>query len=100
MNGITGSALPDPSRISGAVSRIKGHTDLPVCVGFGVKTADHAKAIGASADGVVVGTAIVAQIAGSLTKDGAAGPDTIASVATLVKGLATGVRAARLVAAE
>lgn len=100
MNGITGSALPDPSRISGAVSRIKGHTDLPVCVGFGVKTADHAKAIGAAADGVVVGTAIVAQIAGSLTKDGAAGPDTIASVATLVKGLATGVRAARLVAAE
>jgi tryptophan synthase alpha chain len=100
MNGITGAALPDPARISGAVSRIKGHTDLPVCVGFGVKTADHAKAIGAAADGVVVGTAIVAQIAGSLTKDGAAGPDTIASVATLVKGLATGVRAARLVAAE
>jgi tryptophan synthase alpha chain len=100
MNGITGSALPDPSLVSGAVSRIKGHTDLPVCVGFGVKTADHARAIGASADGVVVGTAIVAQIAGSLTSEGAAGPDTIASVATLVKGLATGVRAARLVAAE
>ncbi|WP_117194629.1 tryptophan synthase subunit alpha [Rhizobium terrae] len=100
MTGITGSALPDPSLVSGAVNRIKGHTGLPVCVGFGVKTADHAKAIGAAADGVVVGTAIVAQIAGSLTKDGAAGPDTVASVATLVKGLATGVRAARLVAAE
>jgi tryptophan synthase alpha chain len=100
MNGITGAALPDPSVVSAAVSRIKGHTDLPVCVGFGVKTSDHAKAIGAAADGVVVGTAIVAQIAGSLTKDGAAGPDTVASVATLVKGLATGVRTARLVAAE
>jgi len=100
MTGITGSALPDPSLVSGAVNRIKGHTSLPVCVGFGVKTADHAKAIGAAADGVVVGTAIVAQIAGSLTKDGKAGPDTIASVATLVRGLATGVRAARLVAAE
>lgn len=100
MNGITGSALPDPSLISGAVKRIKGHTALPVCVGFGVKTADHAKAIGASADGVVVGTAIVQQIAGSLTRDGKAGPDTIASVVTLVRGLATGVRAARLVAAE
>jgi tryptophan synthase alpha chain len=100
MNGITGSALPDPSLVSGAVSRIKGHTKLPVCVGFGVKTADHAKAIGAAADGVVVGSAIVAQIAGSLTKDGAAGPDTVASVSTLVRGLATGVRAARLVAAE
>jgi tryptophan synthase alpha chain len=100
MNGITGAALPDPSVVSAAVSRIKGHTELPVCVGFGVKTADHAKAIGAVADGVVVGTAIVAQIAGSLTRDGAAGPDTVASVATLVKGLATGVRTARLVAAE
>ena len=42
-----------------AVKRIKGHTDLPVCVGFGVKTAEQARAIGASADGVVVGTAIV-----------------------------------------
>lgn len=100
MNGITGSALPDPSLVSGAVKRIKGHTKLPVCVGFGVKTADHAKAIGATADGVVVGSAIVAQIAGSLTKDGAAGPDTVAAVSTLVRGLATGVRAARLVAAE
>ena len=100
MTGITGSALPDTTKIAGAVDRIKGHTDLPVCVGFGVKTADHAKAIGAAADGVVVGTAIVAQIAGSLTRDGKAGPDTVASVATFVKGLSTGVRAARLVAAE
>jgi tryptophan synthase alpha chain len=49
MTGITGSALPDPSRIAGAVTRIKAHTRLPVCVGFGVKTADHARAIGASA---------------------------------------------------
>lgn len=100
MNGITGSALPDLSLVSGAVERIKGHTGLPVCVGFGVKTADHARAIGAAADGVVVGTAIVAQIAGSLTKDGHATADTVHAVTTLVKGLSTGVRAARLVAAE
>ncbi|WP_313612458.1 tryptophan synthase subunit alpha [Agrobacterium sp.] len=100
MNGITGSALPDPSLISGAVGRIKTHTDLPVCVGFGVKTADHAKAIGAVADGVVVGSAIVAQIAGSLTKDGKATADTVHAVTTLVKGLSTGVRASRLAAAE
>jgi tryptophan synthase alpha chain len=100
MNGITGSALPDPSLISGAVERIKAHTNLPVCVGFGVKTAEHAKAIGAVADGVVVGTAIVAQIAGSLTKDGKASADTVHAVTTLVKGLSTGVRASRLAAAE
>lgn len=95
MNGITGSALPDPSTISGAVERIKAHTDLPVCVGFGVKTADHAKAIGAVADGVVVGSAIVNQIALSLTKDGKATNDTVPAVTTLVKGLSTGVRASR-----
>ncbi|KQO73918.1 tryptophan synthase subunit alpha [Rhizobium sp. Leaf262] len=100
MNGITGSALPDPSTISGAVGRIKSHTGLPVCVGFGVKTADHARAIGAVADGVVVGSAIVNQIAGSLTKDGKATNDTVPSVTTLVKGLSTGVRASRLAAAE
>ena len=100
MNGITGSALPDPSLVSGAVTRIKQHTDLPVCVGFGVKTAEHAKLIGAAADGVVVGTAIVNQIATSLTKDGKATADTIQAVATLVRGLSTGTRSARLVAAE
>jgi tryptophan synthase alpha chain len=100
MNGITGSSLPDPSLVSGAVKRIKGHTDLPVCVGFGVKTAEHAKLIGASADGVVVGTAIVNQIASSLTKDGKATADTVQAVATLVSGLASGARSARLVAAE
>ncbi|MBT9372791.1 tryptophan synthase subunit alpha [Rhizobium sp. CSW-27] len=100
MNGITGSALPDPSLVGAAVQRIKAHTDLPVCVGFGVKTADHARAIGAAADGVVVGSAIVAQVAGSLTADGKATDHTISAVTTLVSGLATGVRSARLVAAE
>jgi tryptophan synthase alpha chain len=100
MNGITGSALPDPSLISGAVGRIKAHTDLPICVGFGVKTAEHAMAIGAAADGVVVGSAIVAEIAASLTEQGAAGPDTVASVVRLVRSIADGVHAARLVAAE
>ena len=100
MNGITGSALPDPSLIGGAVGRIKAHTKLPVCVGFGVKTAEHARAIGASADGVVVGTAIVNQIASSLTADGKVSAATVAGVETLVMSLASGVRASRLAAAE
>ncbi|MCB5202165.1 tryptophan synthase subunit alpha [Neorhizobium sp. T786] len=100
MTGITGSALPDTTKIADAVNRIKASTDLPVCVGFGVKTAEHARLIGASADGVVVGTAIVNQVATSLDKDGQATADTVQSVATFVRGLATGVRSARLVAAE
>ncbi|MCJ8149535.1 tryptophan synthase subunit alpha [Shinella sp. H4-D48] len=100
MNGITGSALPDPSLIGDAVGRIKAHTNLPVCVGFGVKTAEHARAIGASADGVVVGTTIVNQIASSLTADGKASAATVPGVETLVRSLASGVRASRLAAAE
>jgi tryptophan synthase alpha chain len=100
MTGITGSALPDTTKIADAVARIKASTDLPVCVGFGVKTAEHARLIGASADGVVVGTAIVNQVATSLDNNGHATADTVQSVVTFVSGLATGIRAARLVAAE
>jgi hypothetical protein len=66
MTGITGSAIADTTKVNAAVDRIKSHTDLPVCVGFGVKTAEQARAIGKSADGVVVGTAIVNQIANTL----------------------------------
>ncbi|MEP4535970.1 MAG: tryptophan synthase subunit alpha, partial [Nitratireductor sp.] len=59
MTGITGSALPDTSRVGEAVGRIKAHTPLPVCVGFGVKSPEQAAAIAAGADGVVGGTAVV-----------------------------------------
>ena len=100
MTGITGSAIADTSKVNQAVDRIKSHTNLPVCVGFGVKTAEQARAIGQSADGVVVGTAIVNQIANTLDAGGAATTDTVESVATMVRGLATGVRAARLAPAQ
>ena len=100
MTGITGSALPDTSRVASAVSRIKAHTDLPVCVGFGVKTASQASAIGASADGVVVGTAIVNAVANVIDPSGKLTADPAEAVATLVDGLAHGVRRARLAPAE
>jgi tryptophan synthase alpha chain len=96
MTGITGSALPDTTRVGAAVARIKAHTGLPVCVGFGVKTAEQARAIGASADGVVVGTAIVNAVANVLDRDGRMTADPAEAVATLVSGLSQGVRAARL----
>lgn len=100
MTGITGSALPDTTKVGAAVARIKGHTELPVCVGFGVKTASQAKAIGAAADGVVVGTAIVNAVANVLTPEGRMTADPAEAVATLVRGLAEGVREARLAAAQ
>jgi tryptophan synthase alpha chain len=96
MTGITGSALPDTSKVAAAVQRIKGHTDLPVCVGFGVKTASQARVIGQAADGVVVGTAIVNAVANVLGPDGRKTADPAEAVATLVGGLAQGVRQARL----
>lgn len=96
MTGITGSALANTTKVSEAVQRIKAHTDLPVCVGFGVKTAEQARTIGASADGVVVGTAIVNAIANVLGPNGQQTADPADAVATLVNGLAQGVRAARL----
>ena len=44
ITGITGAAAPDTAKVADAVRRIKRHTDLPVCVGFGVRTAEQARA--------------------------------------------------------
>jgi len=100
MTGITGSALPDTGKVAGAVRRIKRHTSLPVCVGFGIKTGENARVIGASADGVVVGTAIVSAIADTLDADNHATANTVAAVSELVRSLSAGVRSARLARVE
>jgi tryptophan synthase alpha chain len=99
INGITGSAAPDASRVAESVARIKRHTHLPVAVGFGVRTAEQAAAIGANADGVVVGSAIVAAIAASLDAEGRATAATVPAVVNLVSSLASGVASVRRSAA-
>src|SRR5690606_28480398 len=95
MTGITGSAQPDTGRIGAAVTRIKLHTDLPVCVGFGVKSAQQAEAIGRNADGVVVGSAIVTAIAEAQAQ----GKDPVAAATSTTREIADGARRARLAAA-
>lgn len=60
VTGVTGDAVPDAISVSSAVQNIKLHTDLPVVVGFGVRTPQTARMIATCADGVVVGSAIVA----------------------------------------
>ena len=95
MTGITGSALPDTSRVGQAVGRIKAHTPLPVCVGFGVKSPEQAAAIAAQADGVVVGTAIVNTVAATLDADGQRGADPAAAVSSLVASLKAAMIEAR-----
>lgn len=93
ITGITGTATPDFGVVAGAVERIRRHTDLPVVVGFGVKTGEHAAAIARGADGVVVGSAIVDALARSLDGEGKAGAGSVAAVTGLVRELAAGVRA-------
>jgi tryptophan synthase alpha chain len=99
VTGITGSAAPDTGKVAEAVKRIKRQTELPVCVGFGVRTAEQARAIAEGADGVVVGSALVDTVRNNLGADGTATPATVAAVADLVRSLAKGVRGARRVLA-
>jgi tryptophan synthase alpha chain len=89
--GITGTRAPDLAAVEANVARIKRQTALPVCVGFGVKSAEQVEAIGAYADGVVVGSALVNAVAEGLDKDGSATPSTIAGVTSLVTQLARGL---------
>ncbi|MFC4624493.1 tryptophan synthase subunit alpha [Daeguia caeni] len=100
MNGITGSAIADTARVGEAVRHIKKSTNLPICVGFGVKTPEQAAAIGAHADGVVVGTALINAVAGELDANGRVKGDPVAAINKLVSALATSVRATRLEAAQ
>jgi tryptophan synthase alpha chain len=100
ITGITGAAAPDAGKVNAAVTRIKRHTKLPVAVGFGVRTAEQARAIAESADGVVVGSALVDTLRASLDKKGKAVPGTVKAVTDLVSSLAKGVKAAGRVAAK
>ena len=95
ITGITGAAAPDTGRVAAAVARIKRHTKLPVCVGFGVRTAAHARAIAEGADGVVVGSALVEAVRQSLGPDGKPTSKSVAAVTDLTRALAEGVRGAR-----
>ncbi|MCW5720918.1 MAG: tryptophan synthase subunit alpha [Devosia sp.] len=94
MNGVTGSQIKSRGAVGDAVDRIKAHTDLPVAVGFGIKTADDAAEIGRHADGIVVGTVLVDAVGKSLV-EGKASDKTVTVVRDIVADLAAGVRRAR-----
>ena len=85
ITGITGAAAAQATEVAPEVTRIKAATDLPVIVGFGIRTPDTARDIASIADGCVVGSAIVAEI-------GAGKP--VAEVLAFVKGLAKGAHSA------
>jgi tryptophan synthase alpha chain len=95
ITGITGSASADSSAVGEAVARIKRHTELPVCVGFGIRTPQAAHDIARHADGAVVGTALVDALRTSLDAQGRATAGTVTAVSDLVASLAQGVRGAK-----
>jgi tryptophan synthase alpha chain len=90
--GVTGANAASTADIAAAVARLKRSTDLPIAVGFGVRTPDQAAAIGAHADAVVVGSAIVDTIGAAASERA---NDIPARVGALVADLAGAVRAAR-----
>ncbi|MEO1794869.1 MAG: tryptophan synthase subunit alpha [Pseudomonadota bacterium] len=90
--GTTGAATPDQDAVAERVAAIKASTDLPVCIGFGVKTPEQAKAFGAVGDGVVVGSAIVNRVLESLDEEGRATGKTVGHALDFVKDLAAGLK--------
>jgi tryptophan synthase alpha chain len=95
MTGVTGGVIANYDAVGASVARIKSHTNLPIAVGFGVKTAADAATIARHADGVVVGSALVERVRLSLDADGAATSGTISAVLDLVRELAAGVHGVR-----
>ena len=92
--GITGAGAAEAGAVAKAVARIRRYTDLPIAVGFGIRTPDQAKDIAAVADGAVVGSAFTDAVRDSLDGDGKAGAGTVDAVLDLTRSLAAGVAAA------
>ena len=98
--GITGTKSADAAEIQASVERLKKHTDLPIAVGFGIRTAEQAGAVAQIADAAVDGSAIVQMVADNLDANGKAKPDLVTKVLGLSQSLADGVRGAARKAAE
>jgi tryptophan synthase alpha chain len=95
ITGITGTKSAAISDVEIAVERLRRHTDLPLAVGFGIRTPDQAAAVARIADAAVVGTALVQRVAANVDEAGRAGPNLVSSVLGEVAALAAGVRTAK-----
>ncbi len=93
--GITGTGTATTATVEQAVKRLKKESSLPVAVGFGIKTPDHAAAIAQFADAVVVGSVLVEQVAAAVAGGNPA--QAVTTVIDQVKQLSTAVRTARAV---
>jgi len=100
ITGITGTASAAATDIHAAVTRLKNHTNLPVAVGFGIRTPEQAAEVAEIADAAVVGSAIVQTIADNLDSEGRAKPGLVEAVLNFTRTLSAGVRGAQRKAAE
>ena len=91
ITGITGTRSASGADLAAAVPRLRRHTDLPICIGFGIRTPEQAAEAARLADGAVVGTALVDTLAASLDAEGRAQPDTVRRVLDHVRALAEAV---------
>jgi tryptophan synthase alpha chain len=93
--GVTGTKSATGDVITAAVTRLKKHTELPVAVGFGIRTPAQAAAVAKVADAAVVGSALVDRVASSLDAKGKATTELVKAVLGDVNALSRGVRSAR-----
>jgi tryptophan synthase alpha chain len=93
--GVTGTRPADTASVAAAVVRLRRFTDLPIAVGFGIRTPEQAEAVARAADAVVVGSTLVQRLADHLAADGSATPSLVDAVLADVRALAAGVRGAR-----
>lgn len=95
ITGITGTKSAKAADVAEHVRRIKNHTDLPVAVGFGIRTPEQAAEIATVADAVVVGSALVDRVTANLDDSAKPTAATAEAVLGLVRDLAGGVRSAK-----
>jgi len=96
ITGVTGTHSATQEALAAAIPRLRRHTDLPIAIGFGVRTPQQAAEAVQLADGAVVASALIDTLAANLDEKGRARPDTLRKVLDQVRGLAEAVRGARV----
>jgi tryptophan synthase alpha chain len=96
ITGVTGTRTASSDELAAAIPHIRAVTDLPVAIGFGVRTPAQAAAAVRAADAAVVASALLDTLAGSLDEHGRVGPNTVRLVLDQVRELAEAVRSARI----
>jgi tryptophan synthase alpha chain len=95
ISGITGTGSANKEDIRKSVARLKTHTELPIAVGFGIKTPEQAAEVAKVADAVVVGSAIVQLISENIDEDGNPKENMVDAVLNFSRSIALGIRHAR-----